>query len=120
MALALRRATADDWYVFLGLREPRAWAGLVAEENGLLAGFGGVCLSKDGRWWAYFRKLPGVRGIVTAQKAAKTILSATAEIGLPIHAIADPRVEGSAVWLRRLGFVESPEILEGERVWIYG
>jgi hypothetical protein len=120
MALALRQATADDWYVFLGVREPKAWAGLVAVERDVLVGFGGVCFGVDDRWWAYFRKLPGVRATVTSQKAARLILSTVAEAGLPIHAQADPRIPGAENWLRHLGFVASEEILEGERVWIYG
>lgn len=120
MALALRQATADDWYVFLGVREPQAWAGLVAVERDVLLGFGGVCLGIDGRWWAYFRKLPGVRAIVTSQKAARLILATVHEAGLLLHAQADPRVPNADRWLKHLGFVESDEILDGERVWIYG
>lgn len=120
MALELRPATADDWYVFLGVREPAAWSGYVAADRDLLIGFGGVCLGVDGRWWAYFRKIPGVRAPVTAQKAARMLLSNLSSDWLPLHAQADPRIFGAEKWLRHLGFVASDEILEGERVWLYG
>lgn len=116
----MRAATDEDWYVFTGLGRPLEWFGLVAEDDHMLLGLGGAYLGRDDRWWVTFKRAPGVRCRLTAQKAAKSLLSIVESRGLTVHAIADRRISGAEFWLRRLGFVETEETLSGETIWRYG
>lgn len=117
-ASMLRPATDDDWQVFTGLPAPREWFGLVYATDALIHGLGGAYVGTDGRWWATFRRAPGVGLRKTAHVAAVAIMRGAAERGLALHALADDRIDGACSWLRRLGFEETDEQIEGYPVWV--
>lgn len=117
MATRLRRATDDDWRVFVGTLPPSYWVGLVAENEFMLLGIGGLFFGTDDRWWATFARAPGIRSTLTAHRAARMVMDIAKEAGLTVHAMADLSIDGAELWLRRLGFVETDEILNDCRVW---
>ena len=112
----LRRATDDDWRVVLGTNAPSEWFGLVAESY-MILGIGGAFVGSDGRWWATFRRVPGVRHTLTAHKAARLTLDIARDLGIKLYAIADEEVGGSEVWLSRLGFKKTDEHFKERAVW---
>ena len=112
----LRAATDRDWRCFYGVNPPAHWSGIVAEDDHMILGIGGLYADRQGRWWAFLRRAPGVRGSVTAQRAAMAILDAARDADLVVNAISDPAIAGSGNWLQRLGFEEIEDI-EGYRRW---
>lgn len=109
----LRPARDDDWTSFFHRPAPEHWVGLV--EDG--AGIGGMYLAKDGRWWATFHLVPGVKRVKTMQRAALWTLEAARAGEITLHALADETIERSAFWLERLGFRLSGETIEGHQVY---
>src|SRR5690606_8734137 len=115
----LRPATDADWYVFFGSAAPGEWFGLVADAGHMLLGIGGLFLAVDGRWWATVAKAPGVRSRLLMHKAAREVMNVAREAKVPVHALADPAIPRSAVWLERLGFQETDEMRKNHRVWAW-
>lgn len=118
--MALRPATDEDYQAFHGRVAPLHWSGIVDATDYVIRGIGGIYLARDDRWWVFFKRIPGVALTKSAHRAA-TIIRETARVAqLPVHAIADLDVTGAELWLRRLGFVETDEAIEGHRVWKLG
>lgn len=117
--MALRPATEEDWVAFTGLPVPGTWMGLVYATPWLIEGMGAVYLGTDGRWWLTFERAPGVRRVKTAHRAAKQLLSEIEALGVgPVHAQANPRIDGATLWMERLGFRRSDDELGGLPVWV--
>ena len=117
--MCLRRATNDDWIVLTKLHPPALWYGFVAETSFMMLGIGGAFYAEEGRWWATFKRLPGVRHTLTAHKAAKLTLAVAGDLGVALHAVADEEIWGSAAWLGRLGFRETGETYLDRTVWTW-
>ncbi len=84
----------------------------------MMLGIGGAFLGQDGRWWATFKRVPGVRRhTLTAHKAAKLTLGIAGDMGIALHAVADEEITGSVAWLVRLGFKATGEYYLGRVVW---
>ena len=114
----LRRATDTDWKVFTTKPVPDVWFGLVAESH-MLLGIGGAYWGTDGRWWAVFARAPGVRGMaITAHRAALIVIDIADGMEINLHAMPDTSIAKSGFWLRRLGFEETTEHIEGHEVWV--
>lgn len=113
----LRRADGADWLAWFGTPAPEHWLGLVAEDDRMLLGIGGFYAGIDGRWWAMMLRAPGVDRTKTMQRAARLTLDIAREAGVALMARADPRIGAAAGWLRRLGFVETDEMVGDLRVW---
>lgn len=118
MAPRLRPATDADWSAMFGIPPPGIWSGMVAATDHVIYGLGGIYASEDGSWWITFSRWPGVRYRKLAHKAARIILDAAREAGIAVHAIADPAIEGSELWIKRLGFKETDETRGGLAVWV--
>jgi len=113
----IKRATGADWSAMFGTSEPADWIGLVAASPHLIFGIGGVYRANDGRYWMFFHRVAGIRKTKTAHTAARIIVDMMHEAGEPAYALADPRYSGACLWLRRLGFIETTEAIEGHTVW---
>lgn len=116
----LRQATDSDWHAAFGFRAPDEWVGLVAESPWMLYGIGGVWKDGNGVWWMFFWRAPGVRMTKTAHAAARIMVDVMREANIQVQALADRRICGSSVWLRRLGFVETnitDETIKDHLVW---
>lgn len=117
--MALRAANDADWRTFWGLEPPPHWIGFTCEVAGRLEGFGGVYEADDGRWWVTFKRLPGVTRNVTAHRAARMTLECVKAAGVTVHALAETDIPGAEFWLRRLGFVETDEMIGPNTVWTW-
>ncbi len=115
--MALRTATAEDWASVTGLAVPAHWIGLVYEEGGAILGLGGLVEGVDGRWWAELKA--NARRPVALWRAAREVLDVARAVGVPVHAIADPRIDGALTFLERLGFGATDETIEGHRILIW-
>jgi hypothetical protein len=116
--MALRRAEDADWEAMTGMPAPSDWFGLVEASNYLIEGMGAIYRDMCGRWWFAFQRVPFAGKIKTAHKAAKVLLNEAAERGIEVRAIADPRIDGSQLWIERLGFKKTDEEIEGHAVWL--
>ena len=116
----LRPATDDDWRAMFGCTAPvpGVWSGIVAANDYVVFGLGGIYAAADGRWWITFHRWPGVGYTKTAHKAAKEILGAARDANIEVHALADPEIPGSALWIERLGLKPTDERLGGMTVWV--
>ena len=117
--MCLRRATNEDWAILIKRPVPAAWYGFVAETSYMILGIGGAFRAEDGRWWATFKRLPGVRHTLTAHKAAKLTLAVAGDLGVALHAVADEEIAGSVAWLTRLGFRATDETYLDRMVWTW-
>lgn len=117
--MCLRRATNDDWIVLTKLHPPALWYGFVAETSFMMLGIGGAYRAEDGRWWATFKRLPGVRHTLTAHKAARLTLAVAGDMGISLNAVADEEITGSVAWLERLGFRATGETYLDRTVWTW-
>ena len=118
--MALRPATNDDYHAFHGMQAPLHWSGLVEATDYFIRGIGGIYLARDDRWWMFFKRAPGVRMTKTAHKAATILINSVFDTGMTVRAIPDLDIQGAEVWLRRLGFEKTTEIIEGHTVWKLG
>ena len=116
-ALRLRRATADDIYQYYGLDAPGYWFGIVAEDDVMMLGIGGVFAGADGRHWAALGRQPGVRAAKSMLVACRAVMQTARELGIVVSATADDRVPGSVALLERLGFQPTAETIQGVTVW---
>jgi hypothetical protein len=112
----IRAATPDDFYIFFGTQTQKPVIGLVAEDDRMILGIGGLVREGD-RYFATFKRAPGVRHNLTAHKAAKEILAFARELKVDIYATQDSRIEKSAFWLKRLGFKKTAEKHNEMAVW---
>ncbi len=116
----IRRATDADWAAMFGpsAPAPQIWSGLVAATDHLVFGLGGIYGAVDGRWWITFARWPGIGMVKTAHQCGKILLGSAKEAGVAVHALADPDIEGSELWIKRLGFEATDETMGGLRVWV--
>lgn len=114
----IRPATDQDWQALVDHPLPDIWVGLVSEDRLRVHGIGAAYLGKDGRWWVFFNREPGVRMKKTAHRAAKRLLWALRDAGIVVRALPDCRIPGAELWLRRLGFRPTGEAFGGIAVWI--
>ncbi len=111
----IRPATDADWHAMFGFQAPPEWFGYVSETKWMRLGIGGVWKDADGRWWMFLERVPGVRMTKTAHSAAMLVIE---RLGAqPVYARGDPNLTGSCEWIKRLGFVETSEQIDGIRVW---
>ncbi len=115
--MALRPATDDDWEALTGNRAPAEWFGLVDANEWLIEGAGAIYKAEDGSWWVTFVRIPGVRKIKLAHRAARQLLDEAKRRGIEVRAIADPRITGSSMWIERLGFSRSDSTIKGNSIW---
>jgi hypothetical protein len=117
----LRPATADDYYIYTGRPAPSDWTGLVGlSDSGVIEGMGGMVRDTDGRWWAFFSRLPGVSAKVSMHRAAVLTLQAARRSQTVLHALASPGIDGAERWLLWLGFRPTEEFYQGQRIYTYG
>lgn len=115
--MGLRESTADDWARLApDWPRPPHWIGLAADDG---AGFGGLYEAVDGRWWGIARRAPGVRRATTLMRAAREMLTVAQAAGVPVHALADPDIDGADRFLARLGFWRTSETIEQYEVWLW-
>lgn len=114
----LRKAVLSDWHAVMAMAEPAAWSGIVYASPHLISGFGFLYAGLDDRWWLCFQRAPGVRMLKTAHQCARILLESAREAGIDVHALADLRIDGAELWLRRLGFEPTDEKLKGAPVWV--
>lgn len=119
MAPILRPADDEDWLVFTGKPAPSEWAGWVVEGPHLIEALGGLFRDVTGQWWATCAKAPGVVAGKLVHKAGHLAMQRAREMGVTVHALADPRVGASERWLRRFGFRETGESIAGHKVWTW-
>lgn len=113
----IETATDDDYSAMFGTMPPQEWFGLVAKTQWLILGIGAVYRGTDGKYWMMFTRSPGVRMTKTAHMAGKRLVQQAKDKGLEVRALADNRISGAALWLRKLGFKQSTETIEGYPVW---
>lgn len=116
--MALRVATDDDWAAVTGTQAPFVWFGIADAGTHMIDGLGAIYLDAFDRWWLVFQRAPTVRKVHTAHRAAKQLLGIAQERGIVVHTLADPRIEGSVAWIKRLGFRRTDEIVGGHPVWV--
>lgn len=100
-----------------GRAPPPSWWGYVEARPHFIEGFGAIYQAADGRWWLTFARSPGIRKTKAAHAGAKRLLADADEKGITVHVLADPRFDGAEMWVERLGFRRSDEIIEGHTVW---
>lgn len=116
----LRLATDADWWRWCGRKAPGWWIGITAEDAHMLLGLGGVYLGVDDRFWAFFHKARGVSGKILMQRAARTLFDALRESGLrEVSALPDLTIPGAELWLSRLGFKATDELMNEHQVWAW-
>lgn len=117
----LRPATDADWLRVFGhaASPPDVWVGLAADGRATVDGLGGMYLTEDGYWWAFFWRAKHVRGRGAAiHRAGRIIADAAREAGIEVRVMRDHRVCTSARWLSRLGFRPTGEIIKDEwEIW---
>lgn len=113
----LRTARDEDWQAITGKDAPAHWIGLAYEEHGQLLGLGGLYEAADRRWWATVAAK--ARRPVALCKAAREVLETAAKAEVPVYALADQRIDGAESFLRRIGFKDTDETIEGHRVLIW-
>ena len=115
--MALREARDEDWEGITGSTAPAEWRGYVEASDWLVEGLGAIYRGTDQRWWITVVRLPLVRKVKTAHACAKKLLDWAKREGVSVHAIPDPRKDGSELWLQRLGFTPTDDRLGGLTVW---
>ena len=113
----LRKATNDDWRKFWGIDPIVPWQGYVAEDQHMILGIGGLFMPNDGRWHAFLKKAPGVRAVLTTYKAALLTLDDAEQQGLTVYAMPDDGISSACAFLKRFGFVETEEKIDGLTYW---
>lgn len=112
----VREARASDVVKVTRLALPQ-FAGIVVEEDGETIGTGLVLMIK-GRPMVTFdmterlRQMPMVIG-----RFGFALVNAGMKAFGELYVMQDQEEEGSARWLRRLGFQPTEELLAGEKVW---
>lgn len=121
--ISIRRATADDARAIAGGTLPADWCigapvGWAAERDGEVIALGAVTWDRYGRAWGWFSGSGAVPAI-TMHRKAREMLAMLREAGEPtLYAICNTAIPGADTWLRRLGFVEAPDMhSEAGPVW---
>lgn len=113
----LRKATDADWQRFYGFEPTVPWQGYVAEDDRMILGIGGIFMPKDGRWHAFLRRAPGARVVMSTYKGAKLALDDAERQGLEVYAMPDSGISSACAFLKRFGFVETDEQIDGLTYW---
>lgn len=115
--MALRPAVDSDWAAVTGMQAPGEWFGFVDDGGWIINGMGAIYRATDGRWWITFVRCPGVGKVKTAHASARRLISQANDMGISVSALADPSIDGSEMWVERLGFRRTAETIEGIHVW---
>lgn len=115
--MALRAATDEDYAALFGEPAPGDWFGLVSARPHLIEGMGLAYRDARDRWWLGLMRAPGIGRTGLAHRGARKLMAMADERGVTLHAMCDPRFDGTERWLARLGFAPTAETMGGIVVW---
>jgi hypothetical protein len=115
--LKLRRARARDIVKFTRFAVPRNFYGIVAEEDGELIGAGVLLHGALDRMWVALEITDKLRERpIVMHRIGKALVAAAVTAGEELYVMQDQSEPTSQRWLDRLGFRDTGEVFEGERV----
>lgn len=116
--MLIRPATADDFLEYHGELPPyrvKAFAGVV---GGKVVGIAGLAYPPGSQYpiaWADMQDMAR-RHAVTLHKTVKRFFS---EYQGRVVCAADPSIEASGRWLKRLGFTPTGQMTDDGEVWVH-
>jgi hypothetical protein len=112
--VAIRQATAADIAAFYGETPRRSMRALVAVLDGKPVGLAGVYYHQ-GQVVAFSETKPELQGMRHAiGRGALAVLAMLKRMNIPVLALAQQDIEGSAAFLARCGFEHVETTCEGE------
>lgn len=116
--LTIRRALPSEIERAHGILVQIPVAAYVGEDDGEMAGSGGLAWEHD-RCWLWFKiEKPEPRFAIIAIRQARRLMALAKSLGEPaIYASRDPDAPTSAKLLRIAGFARTDETLDGHEVY---
>jgi len=94
--------------------------GFVAEKDGKQIGAGATVKRSDGRWFVCLEVEDELRHHrVALHRFAKRFISLSASQFGVLYAMQSAKEPAAAKWLTILGFIQTDEVISGERVWTW-
>lgn len=115
--IRLREARAKDIIKFTRFAVPRQYVGYVAEEDGEAVGLAVIMYGALDRFWLTLDTTEKLRQKpFLLHRVAKNLVKLGVSAG-DLYAVQDHKEPTSEQWLTRLGFRDTGEVFEGERVF---
>lgn len=116
----IARATELDFVRFYRVAPPprNDWIGWVLKNGSFVKSIAGVAKSHDGRYFGFMDLSKAARYPLIFRKFKKSINIVAEELGLTeIFVTCDKRYERAEEFLIHLGFTETDEVFEDQKVW---
>lgn len=116
----IRRADETDFARFYGpVHITSRWIGHALWRGRVVAGFGGMIETDDGVWLAFLEVPADARRPFLYRRILKGFEEAKAQGCRVVRALCDPSIPRADALMRRLGFQETDEMIDGKAVWTW-
>lgn len=120
-AITLREAKPTDVVKFSKIVSPRFFYGIVAECDGRLVGMGVIVWGLMNRPYVCLNAEDELRARpLLMHRIGKMLTETGRKVCGRIYTIEDATEPKAAEWLKRLGYADTGEVLNGGRVLVYG
>lgn len=117
MSVSYREARPQDVVKFTKVFCPPKFYGLAVEEDGELIGLGVIVWGRERRAWLSMEWSPALlKHPFFVHRVTKMLMRAAGQAGETLYTIESKEPKGAAKWLARLGFTDTGEAWQGERV----